>query len=122
MGSNYVQRGEAFQVPKTNVSPTAFNVGDPVRVGNSLPAVAMTGSSGSGSNTTVWTYGAYNLSVDAPSATFSPGDVIYFQPTATNDSHLTNDSAAVNNVRWGYVLQVSGASGSAYTVLVKVGY
>ena len=125
MGSNYINRGEAISVSytaaSTDLAPATFSVGDPI-VLSSMPAVGLTDRTATSTQTTLWTYGKYRLSVDATSATFAPGDIIYFQPTATNDTHLTNNSSASGAIRWGYALESSGSSGSAYTVEVLLGY
>ena len=128
MASNYRQKGEAFTVPRTDLSPShSFNVGDPVRLGN-IPAVAMTSSSNN--NITIWTYGIYELRVEANAADLSIGDIIYFKETP-DTRNLTNLDSIIrtvnnmpevfNNFRWGYALQTIPHA-SAARILVKVGY
>lgn len=122
MASGYKQRGEAFSVAKTALAPSTFSVGDPV-VYDDLPAVAMSGSSKAGTTeATIWTYGIYNLKVNAPTGQAAvAGATIYFIPTAANGTHLTTHSGATGAVRWGYTLVAISAS-TAPTVNVKVGY
>ena len=124
MGSNYINRGEAISVSYTAAStdllPATFDVGEPV-VLSSMPAVALTDRTATSTQTTLWTYGKYRLLVDAPSADIDLGDIIYFQPTETNDTHLTNDSTVTGAVRWGYALG-SVSSGSSGTIEVLLGY
>ena len=112
MASNYKQRGDAFTVPKTSVSPSTFSVGTPVVV-SSLPAVAMTSSSAAGDNATIWTYGIYdNMSV-TNSAAVNIGDFLFHDGTTLTDDNSDN--------RWGYALEAIGSAGTS-SIRVKVGY
>ena len=126
MGSNYINRGEAISVnytaASTDLAPATFSVGDPV-VLTSMPAVGLTDRTSTSTQSTLWTYGKYRLSVDATSAAIAPGDIIYFQPTATGTpaTHLTNNSSASGAIRWGYALE-SGSSGATHTIEVLLGY
>ena len=127
MASNYRQRGEAFHVPTASITPSTFSVGDPVRLGN-IPAVAMTSSSNT--NTTIWVYGVYELTVEVGSTALGIGDIIYFKETlatrnltnaATVSRSVGGTPTTFHNVRWGYALQAASANSNA-NILVKVGW
>ena len=115
MASNYKQRGDAFSVQTSAISPATFNVGDPVIVGD-LPAIAMQSrtSTTTRANTTIWTYGIYdNLEVSA-AISIVPGDIIYID----SDGDLSDTVSG--GKRWGYALESKSAGPS--NIRVKVGY
>ena len=115
MASNYKQRGDAFSVQTSAISPATFNVGDPVIVGD-LPAIAMQSrtSTTTRANTTIWTYGIYDDVDVAIALSASHGDIIYID----SDGDLSDTVSG--GKRWGYVLESRG-NGEEPT-RVKVGY
>src|SRR5690554_1253002 len=104
MATNQVYNdGVQFTVPAADVTePATPESGDPLLIGDSMPAVALTDpfTDGAGvSQITVKTDGVYELAVEAEGGAISIGDRVYYD---AGDEGLNN--SASGNTSWGYAL------------------
>lgn len=108
--------GVQFTVPAADVTePATPESGDPLLIGDSLPAVALTDPFDDGDGTsqiTVKTNGVYELAVEAEAAAIGIGDRLYYDAA---DEGLNN--SASGNTSWGYAL---GAVDNAATAVIPV--
>ena len=89
-------------------------------------------TSSSNANSTIWTYGVYELAVQASGSapSLAIGNIIYFKETladtnlinlATVTRNVGGTPTTFHNIRWGYSL-ATVPSGNTWNILVKVGY